>query len=163
MGPRVERPTVRLAELLATLSLGTDLGMGQPMEHVLRQSLIALRLAERLGLDGAERRGRYYLSLFSLGGRHVDAYEQAKWFGDDTALKGQVREVDLGGPLPFAIGRHEVEEMIENHWLATNAFATQLGLDPEVRESLYQTFERWDGKGVPAEAVRDQISMTARL
>ena len=42
---------VRLAEVLAALSLATDLGMGQPMEHMLRQCLIALRLAERLGLD----------------------------------------------------------------------------------------------------------------
>src|SRR5206468_8221146 len=40
---------VRLAELVATLSLGIDLGFGQPMEHVLRQCLIALRLAERVG------------------------------------------------------------------------------------------------------------------
>ena len=42
-----------------TLSLGTDLGMGQPMEHVLRQSLIALRLSDRIGLDDQLRlRGR---------------------------------------------------------------------------------------------------------
>jgi hypothetical protein len=46
---------VRLAELIAMISLGTDLGMGQPMEHVLRQSLIALRLSDRLGLDQATR------------------------------------------------------------------------------------------------------------
>jgi hypothetical protein len=28
-------------ELLAAMSLGPDLGMGQPMEHVLRQSFLA--------------------------------------------------------------------------------------------------------------------------
>jgi len=28
---------VRLAELVAALSLGVDLGFGQPMEHVLRE------------------------------------------------------------------------------------------------------------------------------
>jgi hypothetical protein len=39
--------TVRLADLVAALSLGVDLGFGQPMEHVLRQCLIALRLAEQ--------------------------------------------------------------------------------------------------------------------
>jgi hypothetical protein len=39
---------LRLAELVAAVSLGIDLGFGQPMEHVLRQCLIALRLAERL-------------------------------------------------------------------------------------------------------------------
>jgi hypothetical protein len=37
----------RLAELVAALSLGIDLGFGQPMEHVLRQSMIALRLVPR--------------------------------------------------------------------------------------------------------------------
>jgi hypothetical protein len=40
---------VRLGELVAMISLGTDLGIGQPMEHVMRQSLIALRLAEQPG------------------------------------------------------------------------------------------------------------------
>ena len=47
---------LRLAELVAALSLGIDLGFGQPMEHVLRQCLIALRLAERIGLDEATGR-----------------------------------------------------------------------------------------------------------
>jgi hypothetical protein len=32
---------IRLAELVAALSLGIDLGFGQPTEHVLRQCLIA--------------------------------------------------------------------------------------------------------------------------
>ena len=86
------RTRVRLAELIAMISLGTDLGMGQPMEHVLRQSLIALRLAERLGLDEETRGVVYYVSLLAWVGCHVDAYEQAKWFGDDLALKADTRQ-----------------------------------------------------------------------
>src|SRR4029077_1952898 len=86
---------IRLAELLAVLSLGTDLGMGQPMEHVLRQCLISLRLADRLGLGAAHREGLYYASLIAWVGCHVDAYEQAKWFGDDLALKADFRRVDF--------------------------------------------------------------------
>ncbi len=35
---------LRLAELVAAFSLATDLGLGQPMEHVLRSWLIAVRL-----------------------------------------------------------------------------------------------------------------------
>ena len=77
----------RLAELVAALSLGIDLGFGQPMEHVLRQCLIALRLAERIGLDDEERATVYYTALLVNVGCHTDAYEQAKWFGDDIALK----------------------------------------------------------------------------
>ncbi len=89
---------VRLAELVATLSLGTDLGMAQPMEHALRQSLIALRMAELLDLDEADRVVVYYVGLLAWVGCHVDAYEQAKWFGDDTVFKGEARQVDMGGP-----------------------------------------------------------------
>jgi len=37
---------VRLAERVASLSLGIDLGFGQPMEHVLRQCQIALAMAD---------------------------------------------------------------------------------------------------------------------
>src|SRR6478735_7045841 len=88
---------VRLAELIAMISLGTDLGTGQPMEHAMRQSLIALRLAERLGLDEAARAVVYYVGLIAWVGCHVDAYEQAKWFGDDLALKADAHRADRAG------------------------------------------------------------------
>ena len=79
---------MRLAELLSALSLGVDLGFDQPMEHVLRQTVIAIRLADRLGLRGGEVRPiLYYTSLLVNVGCHADAHEQAKWFGDDIALK----------------------------------------------------------------------------
>ena len=87
MRKRRRRAPVRLAELVAALSLGIDLGFGQPMEHVLRQCLIALRLAERLGLDDDARAVVYYTALLVNVGCHSDAHEQAKWFGDDIALK----------------------------------------------------------------------------
>ena len=67
--------------------MGVDLGFGQPMEHVLRQCLIALRIAERLGLDADGRSTVYYTALLIDVGCHTDAHEQAKWFGDDIALK----------------------------------------------------------------------------
>jgi HD-GYP domain-containing protein (c-di-GMP phosphodiesterase class II) len=178
---------VRLAELIAMISLGTDLGMGQPMEHVMRQSLIALRLAERLGLDDESRAVVYYVGLIAWVGCHVDAYEQAKWFGDDQALKNEARQVDMTGVAARAFilshigagrglverarlgvefvgdGRRAASEMIANHWAATNELAARLGLDDKVRDSLYQTFERWDGKGVPGEAKGEEILVPARL
>src|SRR5258705_13477660 len=83
----VDRTQVRLAELVAALSLGIDLGFGQPMEHVLRQCLIALRLAEGIGLDEEQRAVVYYTALLVNVGCHSDAHEQAKWFGDDIGLK----------------------------------------------------------------------------
>ena len=182
------RPRVTLAELLAVLSLAADLGMGQPMEHVLRQTLIALRLAELLGLDEAEREVVYYSALVAWVGCHVDAYEQAKWFGDDTALKTDFRRTDfataasrpvfmlrhLGAGLPVAErtrlgltflgdGRKAAEAMLDNHWTAADELAARLGLAQRVRDSVEQTFERWDGKGVPKGASGEQILVASRL
>ena len=98
-----DRTHVRLAELVAALSLGIDLGFGQPMEHVLRQCLIALRLAERLGLPEQERVAVYYTALLINVGCHTDAYEQAKWFGDDALLKSDAHyRYDLGNVGPSA-------------------------------------------------------------
>ena len=175
---------VRRAELLAVLSLGADLGLGQPLEHVLRECLIALRLAARAGLDAPARGVVCHTALLTWVGCHVDAYEQAKWFGDDLAFKSDFPTVDgpgmgfvlqhLGAGRPaldrarlgvslLAGGRREVGEIIDNHRRASEALAAALGLDPAVRESLGQAFERWDGKGTPGVARGDQISIASRL
>src|SRR3954465_2154574 len=89
------RAQARLAELVSALSLGIDLGFGQPMEHVLRQCLIALRLAERIGLDEEARADVYYAALLINVGCHSDAHEQAKWLGDDIALKSTKYEYEF--------------------------------------------------------------------
>ena len=68
----------RLAEIVAALSLGIDLGFGQPMEHVLRQCLIALRLAEGIGLDEEQRAVVYYTALLINVGCHADAHEHQR-------------------------------------------------------------------------------------
>ncbi len=96
--PMSSAPPVRLSELVAVLSLVSDLGMGRPMEHAMRQCLIALRLGERAGLDDAARECTYYAGLLAWVGCHVDAYEQAKWFGDEMALKSDFRQVDFSRP-----------------------------------------------------------------
>src|SRR4029079_13368392 len=77
----------RLAELLAALSLGIHLGFGQPMEHVLRQCRIGLRIGEIVGVDEASRATVYYTALLVNVGCHTDAHEQAHWAADDIARK----------------------------------------------------------------------------
>src|SRR5215212_3447855 len=57
---------VRLAELVASMSLATDLGLGQPMEHVVRSCLVGLRLGELLGLEESDRAVVYYVALGRL-------------------------------------------------------------------------------------------------
>src|SRR6266542_5506 len=49
-----------------------------------------------LGTAAAFGQVVYYTSLLALVDCHVDAYEQAKWFGDDMALKTDFRHADFG-------------------------------------------------------------------
>src|SRR5215218_7695669 len=67
------------AELLAALSLAIDLGLGQPMEHMLRSSLIATRLADRLGLGEQQRGVVFYANLVAWIGCQADSHEVAGW------------------------------------------------------------------------------------
>ncbi len=186
MSGDTDRAHVRLAELVAALSLGIDLGFGQPMEHVLRQCLIALRLSERLGLDEQARATTYYTALLINVGCHSDAHEQAKWFGDDIALKSTKYDHDLGSlraaaagirrlgsgqpplhrfrvGLEFALAGHrEVDGMIAHHAKMARSLAEQLGLREEVLEALGAAYEQWDGHGWPGELRGEQIPLPAR-
>ena len=73
---------------MATLSYAADLGLGQPMEHCLRQTVIALRLADLADAGQADREATYYLGMLVNSYCHADASEQARWFGDDISFKG---------------------------------------------------------------------------
>ncbi len=181
------RAQVRLAELVAALSLGVDLGFGQPMEHVLRQCLIALRLADRIGLDEDSRATVYYTALLVNVGCHSDAHEQAKWFGDDIALKSSkyehemrglrgsaaaLRLVGSGNPplhrfrvgLEFAFsGYREVDDMITHHSRMARALAEQLGLSDGVLEAVGSSYEQWDGRGWPGARKGADVPVAARL
>ncbi len=57
-----------LAELVSTLSIASDLGMGRPVERVLRQTVIAMRLADAAGVAPDVRASTYYTSLLTWVG-----------------------------------------------------------------------------------------------
>jgi HD-GYP domain-containing protein (c-di-GMP phosphodiesterase class II) len=187
MAVEVDRTHARLAELVAALSLGIDLGFGQPMEHVLRQCLIAVRLGEALGLDESERADVYYTALLVNVGCHTDAHEQAKWFGDDIAVKAikydyeprslrmatsGLRFLGSGHPplhrfrlgLEFVVSGHrEVDGMIEHHAALARALGEQLEMPPEVLAALGSAYERWDGRGWPGKLEGDAVPLPARV
>jgi HD-GYP domain-containing protein (c-di-GMP phosphodiesterase class II) len=178
---------VRLAEIVAALSLGIDLGFGQPMEHVLRQCLIAMRLAECVGLGEDDRATVYYTSMLVNVGCHSDAHEQAKWFGDDIEMKSHkydgrigslgaalamLRRVGSGNPplhrfrvgVEFAMsGFREMDAMIVQHGKLARRLAEELDLPEEVQEGVVTAYEQWDGRGWPGALSGDQIPMAARL
>jgi HD-GYP domain-containing protein (c-di-GMP phosphodiesterase class II) len=178
---------VRLAELAAAFSLAMDLGLGQPMEHVLRSWLIAARLADRLDVEPVARAHLFYVMMLAWVGCVADTAEVAAWFGDDIAYRNDSYRVDLAGlpMMSFAlrhagtggtgphrlrvaaslvlVGRGAVERGLMSHCLTTARMAERLGLDGNVCDPLQQVFTRWDARGVPGGVGGEEIALLVRL
>lgn len=157
------------------------------MEHVLRQCQIALRMAAALRLDQEAAVGTYYTSLLVNVGCHTDAHEQAKWFGDDIAMKAKKYDHDArslratasamsglgaGHPplhrfrvgLEFALrGHHDLDGMIDHHAKMTRLLAEQLGMPDCVLDGVASAYERWDGRGWPNGAKGEEIPLASRI
>jgi hypothetical protein len=52
--------SIRVAEVIAALSLATDLGIGAPLEHGLHSKPLAMRLADRLKVNAETATQTYY-------------------------------------------------------------------------------------------------------
>ena len=173
---------------MATLSYASDLGLGQPMAHCMRQTVVALRLAGLAGASGRELEATYYLGLMMNVYCHADAAEQARWFGDDITMKSDtfdlldmstarmvafmVRRVGSHGSgvararrlaaFPVA-GVKQVLSFATTHCTLGSQFAEQVGLDEAVCVAIRQGYEQWDGKGYPGHLRGEEICLPARL
>jgi HD-GYP domain-containing protein (c-di-GMP phosphodiesterase class II) len=178
---------VRLAELVAALSLAIDLGLGQPQAHVLRQTLIAERLARAAGLPDEQRAAVFYVSLLAWVGCVSDSHELGMWFGDDQRVRADSYQVDKSGMemMRFVLshvgegaspvrrltmigrflagGPDRASHSMLGHCQTTSDIADRLALGAEVGTALRQAFERWDGKGIPGRRRGDEIHPAMRV
>jgi HD-GYP domain-containing protein (c-di-GMP phosphodiesterase class II) len=173
---------------VATLSYAADLGLGQPMAHCMRQTVVALRLADLVGASDSELEATYYLGLMMNVYCHADASEQAKWFGDDISMKGDgfemldmstarmisfiLRRVGSHGSgvararrlAAFSVaGQKQVVAFVATHSALGSQFAGRIGLDAAVSVAIRQAYEQWDGKGYPNHLRAEAICLPARL
>ena len=59
--------------MVASLSLVIDLDLGQPLEHVMRAALVAVRLGDAVGLNTSELADVYYFApSTALAERDID-------------------------------------------------------------------------------------------
>jgi HD-GYP domain-containing protein (c-di-GMP phosphodiesterase class II) len=178
---------VRSAELVAALCLATDLGMGFPFEHGLHSTLIAMRLADRLGLDRETASETYYACLLAHSGCTADAHITAQVYGDSLAthvhpvMYGSGREVMTGLmralPDPESAGpRRAVQTGRRLPRLAreqrphlaamcevAGMVADGVGVPSSVAGLLQHLMERWDGWGPLRRARGDEIPLQMRI
>lgn len=178
---------VRLAEIVAALSLATDLGTGHLIERSLRSCLIALHFADTLGLPDSQRREVYYVALLRWVGCTADPH-RGDIFGDEIALGPQIDSVELWnrpamleflwrvigagepplrraqsvvGAVATGIQRSRVAAVA--HCEVAQQIAARLGLDAGICHALGQIFERWDGRGVPGRVRGEDLSLAVRI
>lgn len=181
------RPT-RLAELTISLSLATDLGTGQPMEHGLRTCWLSLAASRALGLDGAASSVVYYVALLRFLGCTSDASETAELAGgDDIAFNADMAPVlmaDRGESTRHFVRRlaHDLpvhqrmgrvvralsdpgaeRRSLSGHCEVGARLAERLGMPSAVSEALAHAYERWDGKGFPDGLAGEQVPLAVRV
>jgi len=178
---------VRAVEVIATLCLATDLGMGFPFEHGLHSTVVAMRLADRLGVDRAAASQAYYACLLSHSGCTTDAHVTAEIFGDsltthlNPVVYGAQRQLLLGllralpdpqtpPPLRAAQVARRLPKMAVRARPQFTALcevaqmlADRVGLPPTVPTLLAHLTERWDGKGPLRRAKGDEIPLPMRI
>jgi hypothetical protein len=162
---------VRAAEIIAVLCLATDLGMSFPFEHGLRSTLIAARLADRLGLDRVTAAQTYFACLLSHAGCTTEAHVAAEVFGGsmtthfNPVMYGSSREAFAGllravpdPDRPVLLRTVQTARRLPRMTRAqrpalmascevAQLLAEGVGTPPFVAGVLAYVTDRWDGKG----------------
>jgi HD-GYP domain-containing protein (c-di-GMP phosphodiesterase class II) len=180
---------VHVAEVIAALSLATDLGIGVPLEYGLQSTLFAMRLADRLDVDSEIASQTYYTCLLFYVGCTANADVAAELFGADNALTtyatparfgsrpemaaGFLRAIAPPGGSPLvrarqlAHGLPRIALVFKEHLASfcevAEMLTDRLGVPSSVGALFGHVAERWDGKGQPGRAKQDQIPLPVRI
>ncbi|HEX6789658.1 MAG TPA: HD domain-containing phosphohydrolase [Gaiellaceae bacterium] len=178
MSPGLDKPParskIRAAELVGALSLATDLGTGQPLEHALRTAVLAVRLGELAGASTGDLADAYYVALLHSSGCTSNGHEAIQVYDDDIAHRAAFFLIDstnpaevlafyranIGAGRPPGVRAALIEDAIANAGpRAREGFATMcevaqrfagwLELGADVKAALEFVFARWDGRGFP--------------
>jgi HD-GYP domain-containing protein (c-di-GMP phosphodiesterase class II) len=176
---------LRLAEVLGTLSLATDLANGLPSEDGLRIALLAVRLAA--DEPRPVQQDVFWAGLLRYIGCNGFAVEEARYAcGDDIGLRSGFARRDLGRPSEFIgavlrdVGRGApplqrargiLKLLSEPGAARAHAHAQcdaavhcgrKLGMSAGVLAALAQGDERYDGRGQPDGLAADALSRPQR-
>lgn len=176
-------------EVLAALSLCTDLANGLPFETAVRTGLVAYRLARAAGLEPAEQGVALHAGLLRFLGCTAFAHEEAQLVGgDDIAFRAAFAAVDHGSradvlrttlrEVGAGLGVASRARVLGNavvsgariraqHGDASCEVATRLadrlGGSAALTAAVADLLERWDGEGSPSHKRGADIAAAARV
>ena len=180
---------IRTAEIIAAISMATDLAMGFPLEHGLQSCVIAARLCDRLDVDPETASQAYFLSLLFYIGCNAPAEVGWEVFGDDDSLTTYGTPFRFGsraqmvGGMMSAVAPPTAPPRIRAWRLARHlpglafGFAgvvnatcevarmltDELGLGASVSNLFAFEAARWDGKGFPGGVAGEEIPVAVRI
>jgi HD-GYP domain-containing protein (c-di-GMP phosphodiesterase class II) len=177
---------LRLADLLAALSVTTDLGMGQEPEKAVRSCLLATELARAAVLPAAQVRDVYYTALLMHLGCTASSHEVTQLFGDDVSVNAQAERTDETQPREalallrlagrgsglqrprhvvraLAAGGEQNTAILRSVCEVGTRLAQRLRLGAGVEAGLRDALEGWDGRGGAYGRTADDIATPARF
>jgi HD-GYP domain-containing protein (c-di-GMP phosphodiesterase class II) len=158
-----------------------DLATGQPLEHGLRRTLLAVWLGQELGLNQGDLSTSYYVALLGTVGCILDGAAFAEYVRDEIAVREQMVTLDPSKSLQVAAfffrqagaGDPPLRRLGKFFSLSRQSQAVcrdvalhvggLLDLGPAVKEALGQCDEHWNGKGPVLGLKGEDIHLAARL
>lgn len=184
-----DRSRVRTAEIIAALSLATDLALGAPFEYGLRSTLAAMRLCARLDVDPETASQTYFLCLLFYVGCNAPVDVGPEIFGDDESFVTHATPARFGSRTDMARGMVRAIAPPEGSWTlrarqiayglprlalafpgvvaasceVARMLTERLGLSTAMSQLFAYEDERWDGKGMPSGVGGDEIPLPMRI
>lgn len=183
------RVQVRTAEIIAALSLATDLALGAPFEYGLRSTLAAMHLCDRLDVDPDTASQTYFLCLLFYVGCNAPVDLDPEVFGDDESFVTHAIPARFGSRLDVARGMVRAIAPPDGPWTlrarqiayslprlalgfpgvvaasceVARMLTDNLGLNTAVSRLFAYEDERWNGKGMPSGVEGEEIPLPMRI
>src|SRR3954453_12147203 len=182
---------IRRAEFMMVLAYASDLATGHSRDFALRSCVLAMRIADLVGLSEQDRRNAYHQSMLRYVGCNADTHILSAAFGDEIALRRDLVGLDMGDRaelgkafvqafkrLYFDLAPEALDHAIQEglsqvvavsrpvltaHCEVAQRIGERLGLSADIRQNLGQIYERWDGKGLPHGLKGEEVLPAVRL
>jgi len=183
----VPEDQLRLADLLAALSVSTDLAMGQAPEKAIRACVVATEVARHMDLPEPVVADAYYTTMLKHLGCTATSHEELHLLGPDEAGMRQVAErTDVtsaremlgmmrvtgrtagAGRIRYVArsvvgGKTASDSIMRAVCDVAARMAERLDMSEGVRRGLAENLERWDGKGAPQKLRGEDIALASRI